>query len=61
MTKSPYTARTAAQYIHRARLYRAKFHDLLGTEPAERDMPFPRVTDEEAKAIEQEHERGNSE
>ncbi len=56
MTGSSNTAKTAAEHIYRARLYRAKFHDLLGTEPAERNMPFPIVTQAEAQAISQEQE-----
>jgi hypothetical protein len=38
---------TAAENIMRARLYRAVFHRLLGTEPSEADMPFPIAPDDE--------------
>jgi hypothetical protein len=48
VTRNPHTAKTAAEHIYRARLYRAKFHDLMGTAPTERDMPFPLLDEAQA-------------
>jgi hypothetical protein len=61
VTGSLHTAKTAAEHIYRARLYRAKFHDLLGTDQAERDQPFPILSQAEARVISQEQEaRGDA-
>jgi hypothetical protein len=51
---SPHTAKTAGHYVHRARLYRDRYHELLGKPPNERDQVFPILSVEEVKSIEQE-------
>lgn len=40
--------RTAAEHIVRARLYRDRYHHLLGKPVNEADMPFPVLSDQEA-------------
>lgn len=41
LSRSPHAAKTAAEHIHRTRLYRFRYHELMGMQPCEEDMPFP--------------------
>lgn len=44
---SRHSAKTAAEYIDRANLYRLRYHELIGTQPEMRDLPFPHASVEE--------------
>jgi hypothetical protein len=48
MTGSRCSAKTAATYIDRARLYRDRYHELTGQPPDEHDQVFPLLSVDEA-------------
>ncbi len=49
-TGSKKTAKTAAEWICKARFFRWRYHELMGMPSTESDMPFPLMTDDEATA-----------
>ncbi|MFH1918787.1 MAG: hypothetical protein ABIP48_02725 [Planctomycetota bacterium] len=51
ITGSTRSTRTAADHVYRARLYRWRYHEMIGNEPGEADMPFPLLSEEEAAAL----------
>jgi hypothetical protein len=48
---SKHSAKTAAEYMYRAKLCRWRYQELTGQEPNECDQVFPILTPDEAKAI----------
>ena len=50
-TNSQRTAKTAAEFIDRARLYRDRYNELLGKQSSECDMSFPFASVEEIKLL----------
>jgi hypothetical protein len=61
ITGSPHTAKTAAEHVYRARLYRLLYQHLMAVERNEGDTAFPMLSDTQAAKIDSGQEgQGNA-